>query len=313
MNLQWPPKQISKPLHILTLGLILFNFNQAQEPMTYNKLTSEEQRVILNKGTEQPFSGKYETFDARGTYTCKQCDAPLYHSEDKFDAQCGWPSFDVEIPGAVKRVTDADGRRTEILCANCGGHLGHVFLGENFTPKNTRHCVNSISLNFEAVVVHVEKAIFASGCFWGVEYQLKKIDGVISTDVGYTGGHIDNPTYKQVCTGQTGHAEAVQVVFDPTQVSYETLTKIFFETHDPTQENGQGPDLGTQYRSEIFYFSDNQKKTAEKLIGLLKDKGLNVVTALSSASTFYSGEEYHQDYYQKTGGVPYCHPYIKRF
>ncbi|MEA3288452.1 MAG: bifunctional methionine sulfoxide reductase B/A protein [Candidatus Marinimicrobia bacterium] len=281
--------------------------------MTYNKLTSEEQRVILNKGTEQPFSGKYETFDARGTYTCKQCDAPLYHSEDKFDAQCGWPSFDVEIPGAVKRVTDADGRRTEILCANCGGHLGHVFLGENFTPKNTRHCVNSISLNFEAVVVHVEKAIFASGCFWGVEYQLKKIDGVISTDVGYTGGHIDNPTYKQVCTGQTGHAEAVQVVFDPTQVSYETLTKIFFETHDPTQENGQGPDLGTQYRSEIFYFSDNQKKTAEKLIGLLKDKGLNVVTALSSASTFYSGEEYHQDYYQKTGGVPYCHPYIKRF
>jgi len=307
------PKKVSKSLQILTLGLILFNCNQAQESMNYNKLSSEEQRVILNKGTERPYSGKYEEHDESGTYTCKQCDAPLYRSGDKFDAQCGWPSFDEEIPGAVKRVTDADGRRTEILCANCDGHLGHVFVGENFTPKNTRHCVNSISLNFEPVEVHVEKAIFASGCFWGVEYQLKKIDGVISTDVGYTGGHVNNPTYKQVCTGQTGHAEAVQVVFDPTLVSYETLAKIFFETHDPTQEDRQGPDIGSQYRSEIFYFSDEQKTTAEKLIGVLEGKGLNVATELSSANIFYSGEDYHQDYYQKTGGVPYCHPYIKRF
>ncbi len=313
MNLPGFSKQVSKSLQILTFGLILFNSNWAQEAMNYNKLTPEEQNVILNKGTERPYSGKYEEHDEPGTYTCKQCDAPLYKSSDKFDAQCGWPSFDEEIPGAVKRVTDADGRRTEILCANCGGHLGHVFVGEHFTPKNTRHCVNSISLNFAPAKVHVEKAIFASGCFWGVEYQLKKIDGVISTEVGYTGGHVKDPTYKQVCTGQTGHAEAVQVIFDPTQVSYETLTKIFFETHDPTQEDGQGPDLGNQYRSEIFYFSDEQKATAEKLIGVLKNKGLDVVTELSSASTFYSGEEYHQDYYEKTGGVPYCHPYIKRF
>ncbi|MCF6239083.1 MAG: bifunctional methionine sulfoxide reductase B/A protein [Candidatus Marinimicrobia bacterium] len=281
--------------------------------MKYNKLTPEEQRVILSKGTERPYSGKYEDHDEDGTYTCKQCDAPLYRSNDKFDAQCGWPSFDEEIPGAVKRVTDADGQRIEILCANCDGHLGHVFLGENFTPKNTRHCVNSISLNFEPAEVPVEKAIFASGCFWGVEYQLKKIDGVISTEVGYTGGHVANPTYSQVCTGQTGHAEAVQVIFDPTLVNYETLAKIFFETHDPTQEDGQGPDLGDQYRSEVFYFSDEQQATAKRLIDILKEKGLDVVTELSPASTFYSGEEYHQDYYQKTGGTPYCHPYIKRF
>ena len=313
MRFKWFPKKISKSIGILSFTLLLFNCNYAQEPMNYNKLTQEEQRVILNKGTERPFSGKFEHHDETGTYTCKQCDAPLYKSTDKFDAQCGWPSFDDEIPGSVKRVTDADGRRTEILCANCGGHLGHVFLGEGFTSKNARHCVNSISLNFEPVEIHMEKAIFASGCFWGVEYQLQKLDGVISTSVGYTGGFLPNPTYKQVCTGSTGHAEAVEVVFDPQKVSYETLARIFFETHDPTQVDGQGPDLGTQYRSGIFYSSEDQKATAEKLIKLLEDKGLDVATELTPASEFYDGEEYHQDYYIKSGGTPYCHAFTKRF
>jgi len=300
-------------LTILGLSLIFISSNQGQETMKLNILTKEEARVILNKGTERPYSGKYEHHDEAGIYTCKQCDAPLYRSADKFDAQCGWPSFDDEIPGAVKRIPDADGRRTEIVCANCGGHLGHVFLGERFTSKNTRHCVNSISLNFQPAEVNIEKAVFASGCFWGVEYQLQKKSGVISTKVGYTGGHIPNPTYKQVCTGKTGHAEAVEVIFDPNLVSYEELTKLFFETHDPTQVDGQGPDIGDQYRTEIFYFSEEQKKTAEKLINILKAKGLDVVTELTPATTFYEGEEYHQDYYQKSGGTPYCHLYTKRF
>lgn len=286
--------------------------NQKQK---YNKLTFEEERIILHKGTERPFSGEYEMNFDKGTYLCKRCDAPLYHSEDKFDAHCGWPSFDDEIPGAVKRIPDKDGVRTEIVCANCDAHLGHVFEGEGFTDKNVRHCVNSISLNFEPMVTEnkTDTALFASGCFWGTEYHFAKVDGVISTTVGYTGGHTEKPTYKQVCSNTTGHAETTQVIYDPTKVSYEELARLFFETHDPTQVNRQGPDIGTQYRSAIFYLNDEQKETADKLIGLLEDKGYDVATEVSKASKFWPAEDYHQDYYDNKGGTPYCHIYTKRF
>lgn len=282
------------------------------------ELTDEEKRVIINKGTERPFTGKYYDFKEKGTYVCKQCGAPLYRSADKFDSGCGWPSFDDEIPGAVKRVPDADGRRTEIVCANCGAHLGHVFMGEGFTPKNTRHCVNSISMEFIPVGKEVKKeqtetAIFAGGCFWGVEYLMEKEPGVLSIESGYIGGKTQNPTYEQVCGKTTGHAEAVKIVFDPSKVSYETLAKLFFEIHDPTQLNRQGPDVGDQYRSEIFYTTAEQKVIAEKLINQLKTKGYKVVTKVTPATTFWKAENYHQDYYDRKGSTPYCHRYVKRF
>ena len=149
----------------------IFASTSAQgEEMKHNQLTPEEEQVIVHKGTEQPFTGKYNDFTGSGMYTCKRCAAPLYNSQDKFDTHCGWPGFDDAIPGAVKRIPDVDGRRTEILCSNCGGHLGHVFLGEGYTPKNTRHCVNSISLKFLPAPEKkenriTEKAYFAGGCF----------------------------------------------------------------------------------------------------------------------------------------------------
>ncbi len=285
--------------------------------MKFNKLTSEETYVIEEKGTERPFTGKYTDNKTAGTYLCKKCNNPLYKSNDKFDSHCGWPSFDDEIEGAVARKLDADGRRTEITCSKCDAHLGHVFVGEGFTNKNTRHCVNSISMNFVPVEIkagqNLERAIYAGGCFWGVEYFLQNERGVVCTTVGYTGGLTDNPTYADVCSKTTQHAEVVEVYFDPNVISYEKLTRIFFEIHDPTQVNRQGPDVGDQYRSEIFYMNDEQKKIATDLIKLLKNKGFNVVTKLTEVQEFFPAEAEHQDYYLHKGTRPYCHFRSDRF
>lgn len=282
--------------------------------MGYNPLTPEEEHVILHKGTERPFSGALLNNKAAGTYLCKRCDAPLYRSEDKFDSHCGWPSFDDEIAGAVRRVPDADGRRTEILCNNCGAHLGHLFLGEGFTAKQTRHCVNSISMKFiPADRPDLRKCYFASGCFWGTEYFFMKAKGVKATAVGFMGGHVENPTYQQVCQKKTGHLETTEVLFDPAQTTYEEMVKLFFETHDFTQTNGQGPDIGPQYLSCIFYSSPQEKEIAEKYIGMLTAKGYEVTTMLRPVSTFWKAEDYHQQYYEHKGSTPYCHRYTPIF
>jgi peptide methionine sulfoxide reductase msrA/msrB len=285
------------------------------DQMTLKELTPEEKRVILYKGTEAPFTGQYYQHNESGTYTCKRCGAELFRSTDKFDSHCGWPSFDDAIPGAVKQLPDADGSRTEIVCAACGGHLGHVFVGEGFTDKNTRHCVNSISLNFapEKKVSTHDTAYFAGGCFWGTEYYFQKAEGVLSTRVGYMGGASEKPSYEEVCSGTTGHAEAVEVVYDPSKTDFETLARLFFEIHDPTQVDRQGPDVGEQYRSVVFYKDDVQLETTKKLIGLLEGKGYRVATELAKADTFWPAEQYHQDYYTRTGKEPYCHIYLKRF
>jgi peptide methionine sulfoxide reductase msrA/msrB len=276
----------------------------------YKKLTPEEENVIVHKGTERPFTGKYNDFNETGLYICKRCGFPLFESKSKFKSECGWPSFDEQIPGAVISQRDADGFRTENLCANCGAHLGHIFKGEGYTEKNVRYCINSISMNF---VPNGQRAIFAGGCFWGVEHLFKNTPGVLSITSGYTGGKTDKPTYEQVCSGKTGHAEAVEIVFDPNKTSYEKLAKLFFEIHDFTQLNRQGPDVGLQYRSGIFYLDDQQKKTAEKLVQILKEKGYDVKTEITATNTFWPAEQYHQDYYTKTGKTPYCHIYKKIF
>ena len=156
-------------------------------------------------------------------------------------------------------------------------------------------------------------AILASGCFWGTQYMFREIKGVKSTTVGYCGGFVEKPTYKQVCTGKTGHAESMKIVYDPSQVSYETLARQFFNTHDPSQVNRQGPDIGTQYRSAIFYTSEDQKAVATKLVGELKAKGINVATEITPATTFWPAEDYHQKYYEKNGHKPYCHKFKELF
>ncbi len=280
----------------------------------YNKLTKEEERITIHKGTEPPFSGEYNDFFESGTYLCKRCNNPLYRSSDKFKSHCGWPAFDDFIKGAVKKQKDADGIREEIVCARCGAHLGHVFYGEGFTPKNVRHCVNSLSLKFVPdKAINYKKAYFAGGCFWGVEHLFEKKKGVINAESGYMGGHVENPTYEQVLTKKTGHFETVEVTYDPAIVSYEELAKYFFEIHDPTQENGQGPDIGPQYQSAVFYQTEEEKAMVLKLIDILKKKGYRVVTKLLPAKTFFKAEDYHQDYYRKKNQMPYCHFYQKRF
>ncbi|ABS60601.1 bifunctional methionine sulfoxide reductase B/A protein [Fervidobacterium nodosum] len=273
-----------------------------------NNLSEFEKFVLFEKGTEPPFTGEYENHFEKGIYVCKNCGIPLYNSNDKFHSGCGWPAFDDEIPGAVRKQLDRDGKRTEIVCAYCGAHLGHVFYGEGFTPKNVRHCVNSVSMKFipEGQKPPIDRMFFAGGCFWGVEHLFKQLDGVVDTRVGYMGGHRKNPTYEQVCTGLTGHYETVEVIFDPLKIDEETLVKYFFEIHDFTQENGQGPDIGEQYKSVIFYTNEKQKEVAEKIKDELSKK-YKVATQIKKASDFWLAEDYHQDYYEKTGKTPYCH------
>ena len=280
-----------------------------------NKIFSDlEKNVLFYKDTERPFTGQYtNTFD-EGIYCCKNCDCPLYHSSHKFDSSCGWPAFDDEIKNSVEKIPDADGRRTEIVCNNCKAHLGHIFVGEGATAKNLRHCVNSVSMNFVSENdPSLEVAIVAAGCFWGVEHWFHKLKGVLGVRVGYCGGSTPNPTYKDICTGKTGHLEALKIVFDPKVVSYEQVIKYFFEIHNYSQIDGQGNDIGSQYLSAIFVRNEIQKTIAQSVIELLENKNHTVATKILPEAQFFNAEEYHQDYYTKTNKEPYCHFYNKIF
>lgn len=280
----------------------------------YNQLTDVEKNIIENKATEPAFQGEYDDFFKNGTYICRKCNQPLFSSKTKFDAGCGWPAFEDHFPNSVNRNIDKDGFRTEITCSNCGGHLGHVFEGEKLTKANTRNCVNSLSIRFipedtnlPQVISVNEVAIFAGGCFWCTEAVFKRLRGVASVTPGYIGGIIENPTYEQVSTGTTNHAEAIKILFDPNIISYEILLEIFFASHDPTTLNSQGNDIGTQYRSEIFYLNEKQRIMSEKYITEHSTEyNSPIVTKISQASTFYNAEDYHKEYYFKNRFQPYC-------
>ncbi len=278
-------------------------------------LTPEILHIVQDQGTESPGTGAYNLLDIDGSYLCRRCGLALFRSTDKFLSSCGWPSFDDEIADTLQRVPDKDGLRTEIFCARCDAHLGHVFHGEHITSKNLRHCINSLGLDFvqDEEVTDTEEAIYAGGCFWGVQYLFDQVPGVLLTEVGYTGGHHDHPTYREVCNGATGHVEAIRVLYDKDKIDYETLTRYFLEIHDPTQHDGQGPDIGDQYQSAIFYYNEEQQEVAQTLMDILEEYGFGIATVLKPTQTFWPAEEYHQKYDEKNDQIPYCHSRVKRF
>lgn len=278
-------------------------------------LTDEERRILLDHGTEPAFCGTLLDNKMEGTYVCRLCELPLFSSDAKFTSGTGWPSF--YQPVDQYHLTYIEDKsygmtRIEIRCARCDGHQGHVF-EDGPKPTGLRFCLNSASLKFyekgaempeAAKPIETETAYFAGGCFWGVEDRFQHLDGVIDAASGYQGGHVENPTYKQVCYTDTGHAESVRVIYDPTKISYDDLLAKFFEYHNPTQLNRQGPDYGPQYRSAIFPSTDEQKAKAEAFIAAENKEGRwagKVVTKVEPMATFYEAEEYHQDYNAKHG------------
>lgn len=275
------------------------------------QLSPEVYQVTRLKGTERAYSSEMCSLFEPGLYACACCGTLLFDGREKFESGTGWPSFTQPIKeNAVAYVRDDSSgmRRIEALCNTCKAHLGHVF-PDGPAPSGLRYCMNALSL--EKIKTTFEKAVFGGGCFWCTEAIFDELKGVAVVESGYSGGAIANPTYREVCSGRTGHAEVIQVTFDPAEISYEDLLRIHLSTHNPTTPNRQGADVGTQYRSIILVSNDQQRASAEKILSELQAFYKQpIVTEIKPLEAFYIAEPEHQKFYINNPEQGYCQAVI---
>lgn len=271
------------------------------------QLSPEEYQVTRQKGTELPFSSDSCAIFEPGIYNCLCCETPLFDASEKFDSGTGWPSFTQVLDGnsVAYEIDNSRGRmRVEVLCNVCDAHLGHVF-PDGPEPSGLRYCMNAVAL--KKAKTGQKQAVFGGGCFWCTEAVFQNLEGVLEVASGYAGGDVENPDYRSVCSGNTGHAEVIRIIYDPEKISYADLLRVHFGTHDPTTLNRQGADTGTQYRSVIFYENAEERELAESILDetqeFLDD---DVVTEIEELDTFFLAENEHQNFYADNPNQPYC-------